>query len=136
LDYRSRRPLRPASSHWRFQQFARAAAAARLLGRIDGNDNKTILFDNGHWRTEMYAPNTKGTPMSNLKVPISFDRDGREVMGKTIKGTNGNTFVEISVNPKIVADILESFAKAGQLTIEFREGDEQPWVDRMITAAR
>ena len=44
--------------------------------------------------------------------------------------------VEISVNPKIAANILESFAKAGQLTIEFREGDEQPWVDRMIDSRK
>jgi hypothetical protein len=67
---------------------------------------------------------------ANRKVPIyvSFDRDRREVMGRTVKGTNGDTIVEISVNPKIAANILESFAKA--------KGDEQPWVDRMIDSRR
>jgi hypothetical protein len=152
------------------------ATAASAGDRIDDNDYKTILFDNGHWRTEMYAQNTKGMPMcimivdrkfgdrsigqvvamksnaagllfihisksnwrmaANRKVPIyvSFDRDRREAVGRTIKGTNGDTIVEISVNPKIAA--VESFAKAGQLTIEFREGDEQPWVDRMIDSRK
>ena len=145
--------------------------------RIDANDNKTILFDNGHWRTEMYVQNTKDVPIcvmivdrkfsdrsigqvamksnaagdlfihisksnwcmaANRKVPIyvSFDRDRREVMGRTVKGTNGDTIVEISVNPKIAGNMLESFATAGQLTIEFREGDEQPWVDRMIDSRK
>ena len=67
---------------------------------------------------------------ANRKVPIyvSFDRDRREVMGRTVKGTNGDTIVEISVNPKIAANILESFAKA--------KGDEQPWVDRMIDSRK
>jgi len=153
------------------------ATAVSAGDGTDDNDNKTILFDNGHWRTEMYAQNAKGMPMcvmivyrkfgdrsfgqvamksnaagdlfihisksnwrmaANRKVPIyvSFDRDRREVMGRTVKGTNGDTIVEISVNPKIAANILESFAKAGQLTIEFREGDEQPWVDRMIDSRK
>ena len=145
------------------------ATAVSAGDRTDDNDNKTILFDNGHWRTEMYAQNAQGMPMcvmivdrkfgdrsigqvamksnaagdlfihisksnwcmaANRKVPIyvSFDRDRREVMGRTVKGTNGDTIVEISVNPKIAANILESFAKA--------KGDEQPWVDRMIDSRR
>jgi hypothetical protein len=150
-------------------------ATASAGNRID--DNRTILFDNGHWRTEKYAQNTKGVPMcamvvnrqfadratgnvsvkanaadhlfihlykSNwrmtpgLQVPmyVSFDGDRREAMGNIIRGSTGSTIVEITVNQNLVSSILENFAKADQLTIEFKEGNERPWVDRLIDSRR
>jgi len=51
--------------------------------RIDDNDNKTILFDNGHWRTEMYAQNTKDVPICVMIVDRKFsDRSTGQVAMK------------------------------------------------------